>query len=379
MRIALITPGFSAYANDWAIPALLNLTRALARRHEIHVFSQRYPPEGHYHFDGLTHHALGGGQKFGLASLRLWLHTAQAITQQHRQTPFDLLHAFWADEAGFSAALAGAWLKRPVLVSLGGGELIHRPDLAYGAQRFLTRRLTTRLALQRASLTTAGSNYQLDLCRAHHLPQSKLRLAPLGVDTDLFQPAHPLTSKVLTFQPANFQPPTLVQAASFLPVKNQSLLLQILSLVKLELPAIKLNLAGSGPLQAELQHLARHLKIEDNIAWRQYLPYPQIPALYQESHLYLQTSHHESQGMAVLEAMACSRPALGTPVGVAREVAALPAQFSAEALAAQVVEVFKDETRYHQMGQQARQTVEARYSLAVVTDTFSTLYQEKSQ
>ena len=106
MRIALITPGFSAHASDWAIPALLNLARSLAQTHELHIFSQRYPTRGLYQFDGLIHHASGGGQSFGLSSARIWLQTTQAIIRQHKQTPFDLLHAFWADEAGGQIGVA---------------------------------------------------------------------------------------------------------------------------------------------------------------------------------------------------------------------------------------------------------------------------------
>lgn len=259
MRIALVTPGFSAHASDWAIPALLNLACALAQTHEIHVFSQRYPAEGTYRFSGLIHHAVGGGQKFGPMSARIWLQTTQAIIHQHRQTPFDLLHAFWADEAGFSAALAGGWLKRPVVVSLGGGELTYLPDIHYGAQRFLTRRLTTRYALKKAALVTAGSNYQLDLCRAHDLPEAKLRLAPLGVDAHLFQPVD---------SSPQLDQPVMVQAASLVPVKNQHLLLEVLSLAKKEIPQLRLNLAGSGPLQAELAKLARRLDLDQNLVWR---------------------------------------------------------------------------------------------------------------
>jgi glycosyltransferase involved in cell wall biosynthesis len=377
MRIAFITPGFSAHANDWAIPALLNLARTLAQNHEIHVFSQRYPAQGLYQFDGLTHHAVGGGQKFGLTSARIWWQTTQAIIRQHRQTPFDVLHAFWADEAGFSAALAGFRLKRPIVVSLGGGELTNLPDLNYGAQRFLVRRLTTRYALKKATLVTAGSNYQLSLCRAHHVPEPKLRLAPLGVDTTLFQPINlifPLQAKSTPDRAV--QNPILVQAASLLPVKNQHLLFEVLSLVNQEIPDIKLRLAGAGPLQNELIDLAQSLDLNQSIVWQQQLDYPSMAQLYQTSHLYLQTSRHESQGMAVLEAMACGLPVLSTPVGVARDVACLPPQISAEALAAQVIEILSDKARYQKLCQQAHQTIEATYSLPITTGNFLKIYDE---
>lgn len=389
MRIALVVPGFSAHAQDWAIPALLNLARALAQTHEIHVFSQRYPATGRYEFEGLIHHALGSGQRFGLASAKIWLQSCLAVIRQHRRTPFELLHAFWADEAGFAAVLAGAKLKRPVVVSLGGGELTHLPDINYGAQRFVMRRLTTRYALRRATFVTAGSRYQLELGRAQHAPASKLRLAPLGVDLNLFRPVALKYERMKVWEqggmkdgqvnrpkPGMFTPPTIVQAASLSPVKNQVLLLEVLSLVKKEIPDIRLNLAGSGPLHHSLQELAHQLELSQNIVWGQQLAYPELVPLYQASHLYLQTSRHESQGMAVLEAMACGLPVLGTPVGVVREIACLPAQTSKEALAAQVIELFSDEIRYLELRQQARQTVEQGFSLAVVTANFSRIYEE---
>lgn len=367
MRIALVLPGFSAGPEDWAIPALLNLARGLARRHEVYVFSQRYPEQGIYRFDGLVHYAMGGGQRFGPASLRTWVKTAQAVVAHHRRSPFDLLHAFWADEAGLSAALAGAMIRRPVVVSLGGGELSHLPDIAYGAQRFLARRFNIRLALGRAAVVTAGSTYQLELGRRHGLAEAKLRLAPLGVDTDRFSVSR-------RGRPA-FQAPVLIQAASLLPVKNQALLLEVLSRVRAEIPGIRLHLAGEGPLRGELARLAGQLGLAGQILWPGQTPYLQMPALYRQAQLYLQTSRHESQGMAVLEAMACGLPVTGTPVGVMPEVAGLPPSSEPAVLAAQVVEILGDPARYRLLSRQARHIAETRFSLPATEQRFQEIYE----
>lgn len=379
MRIALIVPGFSATPDDWAIPALQTFACALAQQHSLHVFSLRYPAQGVYYFNAepplklpptgriqFTHQGIGGDQRFGVASLSIWRQALQAVAYQHRKTPFDLIHAFWADEPGLMAVLAGMWLRRPVLVSLAGGELTYLPDIQYGTQGSAFRRLIVRLALRWANLVTAGSSYQRKLGLAHRVAPGKLRLAPFGVDTDRFCPAS---------QPDGGRP-TLLQVASLVGVKNQTLLLRVLSLVRDELPAVQLRLVGDGPLGNSLVTLAQTLQVHGSVEWLGRVPYPATPGVYQGVHIYLQTSRHESQGMAVLEAMACGVPVLGTPVGILGQVAALPPQVTAEGLAAQVIELLSDETRLGDLGQQARQIVEQRFSLPISMATFFQLYEE---
>lgn len=366
MRIAIVVPGFSAHADDWAIPALQTLFSRLATHHDIQLFSLRYPAAGVYRFAGLTHRAMGGGERHGVSALPAWMRLVQAIRQQHQQQPFDLLHAFWADEPGFLAALAARLMGRPLIVSLGGWELSHLPQIGYGAQRLRTRRWMIGLALRQAQVILANSAYQHDQCRAHGLPATKVRFLPWAVDATRFQPP---ASRA--WPP---DPPTLVQAASLIPVKHQRLLLEVLRLSQRHLPTLRLTLAGSGPLQAELMALAQQYGLADHIGWPAQVAYPAMPRLYQQSHLYVQSSWHESQGMAVLEAMACGLPVIGTPVGVVREVACQPASFEAETLAEQVVRLFADEGRYRACSQQARQTVVEMFGLDTIVTQLAALY-----
>ncbi|MCB0178682.1 MAG: glycosyltransferase family 4 protein [Anaerolineae bacterium] len=366
MRVAMVVPGFSAHPDDWAIPALQNLIVALAEHHQVHLFSLRYPVKGHYDFGNFSHTATGGGQQFGWRSAAIYGQTAWAIVRQHRRTPFDLIHAFWADEPGLAAALAAQIIRRPLVVRLGGWDLTNLPHIEYGAQRILSRRLMVGYALRKAAAIQANSAYQIRQGERLGLPAHKLVYIPAGVDIETFRPVGDERSP---------GPPVLVQAASLIPVKNQALLLEIVQRVVQDCPTATLHLAGRGPLEYQLQGQADRLNITQNVVWHKKIAYPQMPGLYGDSHLYIQTSWHESQGMAVLEAMACGLPVVGTPVGVAPEVACQPADWAVETLAAQVLATLEDNERYRAWSQQARQTVEARFSLPVVVGQLLRLYE----
>jgi glycosyltransferase involved in cell wall biosynthesis len=270
IKVALIVPGFSRDETDWAIPALQTLAASLSQSAEVHVFSLRYPEAGRSQLGNVHHQAIGGGQRFGLASFLIWWQTVKAIVQEHRRgRPFDVLHAFWVDEPGLVAVLAGRIIGRPVIASVGGGELTWLPAIQYGTQGSRFRRWVVGLTLKRAGLITAGSPYQLELCREQGVAGSRLRLAQLGVDCELFRPG-PLPA---------WERPTIIQAASLVPVKQQKLLLSILARVKEAIPAVRLILAGSGPLEKTLRESAAAQNLAQNIEWRPKTAFPEMAQL----------------------------------------------------------------------------------------------------
>jgi glycosyltransferase involved in cell wall biosynthesis len=364
MRVALVTPGFSKHGADWAIPALQDLALELAETVSPVVFSLRYPPHGRYQFGPVTHYACGGGTHFGWRSLLIWQHTLRAIVAEHRRWPFDVLHAFWADEPGFTAVLAAKLIRRPVLVTVAGGELVYLPDIGYGTQESPWRRLVVRAALRGADLVSAGSRHQLELVRQQQVSEARLRLAPLGVDCRRFGPPAATTDE-----------PIAVQAASLVPVKDQSLLLECFRLARQRLPGLRLMVAGTGPLAEPLRRQGEDLGLASAVSWTGRLPHPEMASFYGQGSVYLQSSRHESQGMAVLEAMACGLPALGTPVGILPEVAARPPQWGPAALAGQLVELLQDPAAYQAASVRAREQVVEQFSLATAVARFHGLYQ----
>jgi glycosyltransferase involved in cell wall biosynthesis len=366
MRIVFVIPGFSIDADDWAIPSMQILATALAQEHDIHVFSLRYPAAGNYEFSKLTHHAMGGGRRGGIVSLKILWQTISSIFQLHRHSPIDIIHGLWADESGFAAAIVAARLGRPLIVSLLGGELVYIPEVEYGTQGSYFRRWMIRMALGKADLVTTGSRFLFDLALKHGVPEGKLRLLTIGADISRFYPG-PII---------NWDNPVVLQAASLNQVKNQRLLIEVARSTRITMPDLRYLVAGAGSQKKELMTLVQEYGLDGSITWLGQIPYPDMPAVYQQGHLYLQTSLHESQSLSVLEALASGLPALGTPVGILNDTACLPPSWSADELAGQMIQMLDDKRGYRKSRTDARNLVESRYSLAHTLDQLQSLYAE---
>jgi glycosyltransferase involved in cell wall biosynthesis len=312
MRIAIVTPGFSADEKDWCLPALLNLVRRLAREHEVHVFALRYPHRrDRYPISGATVHAFGGATVRGAARVRLLLGALRALVAEHRQQPFDVFHAFWADEPGFLAVAAGAWCRRPSLVSVMGGELVALPGLDYGGQLSRANRWLTTAALRRATLVTSGSSYQDRITRSF-VSQEKLTVLPLGIDLEMFSPGRSASTPIVDLNGE----PALLSVGSLVPVKDHATLLAAVSKIREQHPKAHLHLVGDGPLRPNLEARARSMAIADHVTFHGEVRHERLPDYYRAADLLVLTSRHESQGLAPLEAAACGCPVVGTAVGV---------------------------------------------------------------
>jgi glycosyltransferase involved in cell wall biosynthesis len=78
--------------------------------------------------------------------------------------------------------------------------------------------------------------------------------------------------------------------------------------------------------------------------------------------------------MAVLEALSCGVPAIGTPVGVMLEVACFPPSWDKETLAEQAIAVLTEQAAFAQRREVAWQTAVTHYDLTATTNAFLKLY-----
>jgi len=373
MRIGLVVPGFSADPGDWCIPALRHFVVRLAGAADVQIFALRYPARrGPYDVFGAQVTALGGAAATGGRSAALWQRTGNAVVAEHRRRPFDVLHAFWAGEPGFVAALLGRTLRIPTVVSIAGGELARLRDIGYGGLLRRLERVKIRLALRLAGAVTAGSALALQSAQpfwpAHCA--SRARRVPLGVDLAMFAPMR---------APQNDGPTRILHVASLSGVKDQATLLSAAAALRERGYAFQLDIVGTGPLEPDLRSLAQCLGLSESVRWRGAVPHDQMPRAYRRAHVFVLSSRHEAQGMVALEAAACGVPVVGTAVGVIPELRPAARTIrvgDAEGLADGIAELVDDEPGRLRSGCAARERAVAEYGIELCTTRFLDLYGE---
>src|SRR5690606_24948149 len=108
---------FSADEHDTAIPVQHYLIKEMAKHDSIRVIALRYPHRrSPYPFFGAEVIPLGyTHQARRLRRFQLWTEAIYRIIELHREKPFDVLHAIWADETALIAGWAGRLLHIPVV------------------------------------------------------------------------------------------------------------------------------------------------------------------------------------------------------------------------------------------------------------------------
>lgn len=367
MNIGILIPGFSKDENDWALPFHQNLVRELSKIHDVRVIALRYPhTQEPYSIHSARVYPLGvGAWTKAWGRLRLWKQTAKLIKQLHKEQPFDVLHAMWADETGLLSGWLGKWLKIPSLVTIGGGELVGFPEIGYGLQLSQFSHWIVGQALQHNQAIIAPchySDYQI-VSAGYEVPSEKLHLIPLGVDSAIFHP---------TNEPR--KPRHLIHVASLIPIKNQKVLLDAIDL----LADVTLDIIGEGHLLEELKAQCFDLGIEDRVNFIGKVEHTKLSEYYCQAQINILPSLHEAFGMVTLEAAACSTPTLATAVGFlpdCPDCGTILLKHDEESLARAIEAMLSDKMQLYRWQKASARIVQEKYTIQHVVASYSDLYE----
>jgi D-inositol-3-phosphate glycosyltransferase len=265
---------------------------------------------------------------------------------------YDIVHShYWL------SGLLGVWAqklwRRPHIVMFhtlgaaknGTGVGIREPGLRIAVEKNIVKschRIVAPTEKERQRLMTD-----------YGAVSGKIRVVPCGVNLELFQPIEKKTAR----QRLGINPDEtiLLYVGRLDPLKGLSRLLEAMAHLPNRPRLRLLIIGGDGDDSPELRNLlaiAVRLGISDKITFAGSIEQAHLPAFYGAADALVIPSYYESFGLAALEALACGRPVIATPVGAMdsllrqNNAGRLVNDDSPQSLAAAIESIIADLTKY---------------------------------
>ncbi len=311
----------------------------------------------------------------------------ELIVEEHKREAFDMLHAYFLPKAGFVAAYAGKYLNIPSVVSIRGNDI---ERAAFDPSKFSH----VMYALQNASAVTTNASELVKKAKA--FIDREIVLIPNGIDVELFKPMEKNLALAESLGLANHV--TLSEAKGFVQNQKDS------SVALKELPQSNtipiIGFAGelrekkglkillSAYTQVNKEHPVALLIVgevragEDKQIFDELqssIPNSQIiitgtvshkdmPAYYSLMDVFVHPSVRDGMPNALLEAMACEKAAVATPVGGILDVikdgknGLLVNVNDASALVEKINELLDKPEKRIELGKSARDTITSKFT-----------------
>ncbi|RZT25349.1 glycosyltransferase involved in cell wall biosynthesis [Mycobacterium sp. BK558] len=210
------------------------------------------------------------------------------------------------------------------------------------------------------------ANVQRDfLVHERGYPADKIRIIHNGVDPELFDVN--TDRRVMADFGFTESSPVVGILGSLRPEKDHVTFLQAARIVVDQLPRARFLIIGDGECRSHLEALCRELRITSNVHFAG--ARDDVGRLLGAVDVFALTSTTECLPIALLEAMACARPAVCTAVGGVTEVMEdgvtgylVPPRDPAQ-LAVQLLRLLSDPQTARHMGRAARRRIEADFAL----------------
>ena len=286
-----------------------------------------------------------------------------------------LLHAHFGVEGVYATPLAKA-LKVPLVTTLHGFDVTVTTAKLLGSGK----PSWINYVAWRNSLFAYGAVF---VCISEHIrrralewgyPADRLVMLPIGVDTDLIQPA--------PFAEA----PRIVHVARLVEKKGTADLLHAFAQVRRAVPAAELVIVGEGELRESLVALAASLGVAGAVQFLGARPYAEVLEQVRRSRVLCLPSvtaasgDQEGLGLVLLEAGASGKPVVGTDHGGIPEAVTdgvngfLVPERDPAALAERLLTLLRDPQLCEQFGKAGREMVLERFNLRRQTEKLESLY-----
>lgn len=237
-----------------------------------------------------------------------WL-CARTLHAPLREFAPDVVLSYWLYPDAFGAMLAARRAGLPLVVGARGSDLRVRDAIS--------KRLTRPVLHAAQRILVVSEDLGRVAARDYDADPARVRAIPNGCDATIFHPQSRADARAaLGIDP---DAELVVYVGRLVPEKGLRELLDAMATLAPQRPKLQLALVGDGPMRAELD-----ARIAADPALRVRLPGAQGPhevaRWMAASDLVTLPSYSEGHPNVLVEALACGRPVVATPVGGIPEV-----------------------------------------------------------
>lgn len=204
-------------------------------------------------------------------------------------------------------------------------------------------------------------------------PLQKIHVIPNGVNVNQFHPS------------GSEEPRSLFWCGRFVHEKGLEYLIEAVGRLerKEKHKPIRLVMAGDGPALPRVYELVRKKGLTRSVVFLGRRSHEDMPNLMNKSSIYVLPSLKEGMPYALLEAMACGKPVIGSDISGVRDVVTngenglLVPPRDTRALADAILTLLEDENLRKIMGRKARELMVRKYSWDAVAVKMEKVYQEQ--
>lgn len=331
MKVAIVS---REYPPDtaWGGIAIVyyNLARALAERgHQVHVICQAIGKPKDYIEHGVFVHRVGTNPKrYSVVarinySFRAWLKLKEVI----KSFGIEIVDAAYWGAEGFLYTLS----KRvPLVVSAQtSAQSVLQTKTYIGKKELLSLKILSLLedfTVKKAARVVANSHIMYaHLTRKLHINSDRIDIVYHAVDTTKFK----FTKSDIRHKLGIPHEARVVLSVGRLEArKGTRTLCEAMPYIVQSKPDVRFVLIGSdtntapdgGSFKRYIVWKAQDGNFADNLIFIDFLPEDELIQLYSTCDVFVSASLQESFGLTVIEAMACGRPVVATPVGIVPEL-----------------------------------------------------------
>lgn len=287
----------------------LQLCRELSARGSkpLLVFASKLPAQMQERFESAGAAVAAINYEDGVVN---YYHELQKLIEQHS---IERLHITFFDyfrAVGWIARFQGI---KSIVYEMGNGGVFK----AHSWKRQLLH-LRNRVMTAPFVRIIAISDYIKRQLLAAGIPEDKITVRYLGVDTERFRPDVAARERLASEYSIGPDEIILSTVSYLRPIKNPQIIVQACGLLAQRGVRARLFVAGDGEMLDDLKQLTTQLGIAERVHWLGLVSNP--TQLLQASDLFLLATVGEAFGLVLPEAMACGVPVVGARAGAIPEV-----------------------------------------------------------